>query len=100
MAQPKAGSDSIPFYGTAYPEESAYPDDVPYQELKPLQYSLESGRSVVVADPKVQTDYYYAKEYQVPGRQIVGKDRYYLVWMGHRMGYVRAADVDVVPAVA
>jgi hypothetical protein len=27
--------------------------------------------------------------------QVIGKDRYYQIWFGHRMAYVRAADVDL-----
>jgi hypothetical protein len=26
---------------------------------------------------------------------VLGKDRYYQIWFGHRMFYVRAADVNV-----
>lgn len=95
VVSPKKGKDSIPFYGRAYPEESAYPDDIPYQTVTPFPYTLKTGQSAVVGDLKVQTDYYFATTYQTPGRQVLGKDKYYEVWMGHRMGFVRAADVDV-----
>ncbi|MGH3096134.1 MAG: N-acetylmuramoyl-L-alanine amidase [Streptosporangiales bacterium] len=95
VVSPKKGKDAIPFYGRAYPEKSAYPDDIPYQQVVPLQYSLKAGQSAVLADRDIQTDYYRAVSYNVPGRDVVGQDKYYWVWLGHRMGFVRAADVDI-----
>ncbi|MBO0829764.1 MAG: N-acetylmuramoyl-L-alanine amidase [Streptosporangiales bacterium] len=98
VATPKPGKDSIPFYGRAFPEQSAYPPDIPYQTVTPLQYSLKAGQTTPVAGfPK--TDYYYAVAFDVPGRDVVGTDRYYWVQVGHRMGFVRAADVDLKQAV-
>lgn len=91
--------DEIPVYGRAYPEEEAYPDDVEYQPIAPLQYTIKSGQAYVLADRSVPTDYYRAKTYDgsAPGDWTVirGDDRYYQVWFGHRQFYVRAADVDL-----
>lgn len=99
VVTPEHGVAKAPVYGRAYPEKSAYPDDIPYQQVKPLQYSLEAGQTMVLADRKIQTDYYRAKSFDgsAPGDRtdVVGKDRYYLVWVGHRLGYIRAADVDI-----
>jgi len=104
LVVPRAGRDSVPVYGRAYPEESSYPDEIPYQTVAPLQYSIEAGQAYVVGDARIQTDYYYAKTYDdsLPGdhTQVVGDDRYYQIWFGHRMAYVRAADVDLVSAAA
>jgi hypothetical protein len=51
-----------------------------------------------VADAHIETDYYYAKSFDdsLPGdhTEVEGSDRYYEIWFGHRMAYVRAADVD------
>jgi hypothetical protein len=95
-----AGSTPVPVYGRAYPEQSAYPTEIPYQPLAPLQYSIQPGQGYVLADGHVATDYYYAKTYNcgyVPKdcTDVVGKDRYYEIWFGHRVEYVRAADVRV-----
>jgi hypothetical protein len=95
-----AGSTPVPVYGRAYPEQSAYPTEIPYQPLAPLQYSIQPGQGYVLADGHVATDYYYAKTYNCgyvakDCTDVVGKDRYYEIWFGHRVEYVRAADVRV-----
>ncbi|OLR90581.1 N-acetylmuramoyl-L-alanine amidase, partial [Actinokineospora bangkokensis] len=45
VATPKAGVQSIPVYGRAYPEASAYPAGVDVQAVTPLQYTLPAGQS-------------------------------------------------------
>jgi hypothetical protein len=99
MAKPRAGLESVPVYGRAYPEKSAYPQEIPYQTVTPLQYRIRTGQAYAVADPTVSTDYYYAKTFDasIPlDRTVVeGTDRYYQVWLGHRFAYVRAADVEL-----
>jgi hypothetical protein len=100
VVTPKAGLTSVPVYGRAYPEQSAYPAEIPYQTVTPLQYSIGEGQAYPVGDPDIQTDYYYAKTFDgtslpLDRTQVVGKDRYYQIWFGHRMAYVRAADVNV-----
>ncbi len=46
------------------------------------------------------TNYYYAQtfDYSLPGDHTVvrGQDRYYQIWFGHRVAFVRAADVSIV----
>ncbi len=95
-----AGSDAVPVYGRAYPESSAYAGTpVPDQGISALVYRIKPGQAYVLADDDVPTDYYYAKTYDSsrPGDHtvVVGKDRYYQIWFGHRVAYVRAADVKV-----
>jgi hypothetical protein len=94
------GAAEVPVYGRAYPEQSAYPEGVPYQPIAPLQYTLKAGQEYVVADRTVPTDYYRATTFDgsSPGDWTVisGEDRYYQVWFGHRQFFVRAADVDLV----
>jgi hypothetical protein len=87
-------------YGRAYPERSAYPAQIPYQTVTPLQYSIRPGQAYVLADPTIQTDYYSAKTFRCAGvamdcTDVVGHDRYDEIWFGHRIAYVRAADVRV-----
>ncbi|HEY3530878.1 MAG TPA: peptidoglycan recognition family protein [Nocardioides sp.] len=95
-----AGDQAVPVYGRAYPEESAYPSQIPYQTVTPLQYSIRPGQSYVLADDDLQTDYYYAKTFRCAGvaldcTDVVGQDQYYEIWFGHRIAYVRAADVRI-----
>ncbi len=96
----KAGLTEAPVYGRAYPEQSAYDGTpIPYQTVGPLQYTIKAGQKYVLADDTVPTDYYYAKTYDDsrPGDHTVvtGQDTYDEIWFGHRMFFVRAADVDV-----
>jgi hypothetical protein len=85
-------------YGRAYPEESAYPATIPYQVVAPLRYKIQPGQRYVVADDDVTTDYYYATTYDDSApddhTDVVGQDKYLEIWLGHRMAYVRAADVE------
>jgi N-acetyl-anhydromuramyl-L-alanine amidase AmpD len=94
-----AGDEALPVYGRAYPERSAYPSDIAYQTVVPLQYSIRPGQSYVLADPDIQTDYYHATTFNCQGAgqcvDVVGHDRYFEIWFGHRVAYVRAADVHV-----
>ncbi|MFF8929685.1 N-acetylmuramoyl-L-alanine amidase [Streptomyces longwoodensis] len=96
---PKEGRDSVPVYGRAYPEASAYPEGVPAQAVSPLRYTVPKGQRYVVGD-RVPGEYYYAVTFTTDShRVVVGKDLYYEIQYGHRVAFVRAADVDVVPAV-
>jgi N-acetyl-anhydromuramyl-L-alanine amidase AmpD len=95
-----AGDQPVPVYGRAFPEQSAYPSHIPYQTVTPLQYAIQPGQAYVLADSHLQTDYYYAKTFRCAGvaldcTDVVGHDRYYEIWFGHRIAYVRAADVHV-----
>lgn len=91
--------DAAPTYGRAYPEASAYPSQIPAQPISPLQYTLKSGQRYVAYD-EVDPDYYYAKTIDdslpMDHTDVTGHDKYYLIQLGHRIGYVRAADVTVV----
>ena len=95
-----AGTTAVPVYGRAYPEAAAYAGtQVPYQGVAPLQYTIKPGQAYVLADDTVETDYYYAKTYDssLPADHtvVVGQDRYYQIWFGHRIAFVRAADVRI-----
>ena len=101
---PKAGKTSVPVYGRAYPEDAAYAayPGAPVQSVVPLQYSILAGQRAVLSDATVSTDYYLAKTFSTPPPadhvDIVGQDRYYQVSFGHRVAFVRAADVEIVKA--
>jgi hypothetical protein len=99
-----AGETEVPVYGRAYPEASAYHSGIPPQPISPLQYTLKPGQAYVLADDDLASDYYYAKTFNdsIPGDHtvVVGEDEYYQIWFGHRIAYVRAADVAVKNGVA
>ncbi|WP_399097343.1 N-acetylmuramoyl-L-alanine amidase [Streptomyces sp. BBFR2] len=92
---PKAGRATIPVYGRAYPEKAAYPAGVPVQEVSPLPYLLHAGERYATGG-SVRGDYFFAPGFDTATHAVVrGEDRYYVIQVGHRIGYVRAADVDV-----
>ncbi len=93
VVTPKAGVDSVPVYGRAYPEKEAYPAGVPVQSVSPLPYRLPAGQKYVVGDA-VPGEYFYAVTFTTDShRVVVGKDLYYEIQFGHRVAFVRAADV-------
>ncbi|MEU9338345.1 N-acetylmuramoyl-L-alanine amidase [Streptomyces sp. NPDC048290] len=94
----RAGLESVPVYGRAYPEASAYPAGVPAQGVVPLPYALPAGQRYVVGGV-VRGAYYYAVSFDAAGHRVVtGKDRYYAIQFGHRVAYVKASDVEVRPS--
>ncbi|MFE5186152.1 N-acetylmuramoyl-L-alanine amidase [Streptomyces sp. NPDC056628] len=96
VVTPKDGAQSVPVYGRAYPEASAYPADVPAQAVSPLPYTLPAGQRYVVGG-EVPGEYYYAVTFDEGSHRVVrGKDLYYEIQYGHRVAFVRAADVKVV----
>lgn len=101
--QVKEGATSAPVYGRAYPEQAAYPTTIPYQTVKPVEYTLKPGQKYTVVDKAPVTDYYRATSYDgsLPGDRtdLRGQDRYYQVSIAHRTFFVRAADVTLVDAV-
>ncbi|MFF3540223.1 N-acetylmuramoyl-L-alanine amidase [Streptomyces platensis] len=95
IATPKDGRQEIPVYGRAYPEKEAYPAGVPYQAVSPLPYKLAAGQKYAVGG-RMRGDYFYSPTFDVTKHAIVrGEDVYYEIQLGHRVGYVRAADVEV-----
>ncbi|HVX42576.1 MAG TPA: N-acetylmuramoyl-L-alanine amidase, partial [Mycobacteriales bacterium] len=99
VVTPKPGVDSIPTYGRAYPESSAYPADIPDQGVAALPYRIKAGQSYATAARIPSTDYYYAKtiDSSLPDDHTVvrGHTKYLLIQLGHRVGYVKASDVRV-----
>ncbi|OXY92225.1 N-acetylmuramoyl-L-alanine amidase [Streptomyces diastatochromogenes] len=93
VVTPKDGLTSVPVYGRAYPEKEAYPAGVPAQSVVALPYTLPAGQKYVVGDA-VPGEYYYAVTFTTDSHQVVvGKDLYYEIQYGHRVAFVRAADV-------
>ncbi|WP_381562401.1 N-acetylmuramoyl-L-alanine amidase [Streptomyces eurythermus] len=95
VATPREGLASVPVYGRAYPEKAAYPAGVPAQSVVPLPYTIPAGQRYVVGDD-MPGEYYYAVTFTPDAhRVVVGEDRYYEIQYGHRVAFVRAADVTV-----
>ncbi|MFI7100568.1 N-acetylmuramoyl-L-alanine amidase [Streptomyces sp. NPDC050161] len=95
VATPKPGRKEIPVYGRAYPEKAAYPAGVPVQSVSPLPYTIPAGQRYAVG-LRTRGDYLYAPTFDVSKHAVVrGEDVYYEIQIGHRVGYVRAADVDI-----
>ncbi|MGW5350123.1 N-acetylmuramoyl-L-alanine amidase [Streptomyces sp. NPDC004031] len=107
---PKPGRTSVPVYTTAYPEASAYPADfvafeggtAPRPQLARAKYTIPAGQSYVAAGPAVRTDSYFAIYYDgsAPYDQhdFLGQTKVYEIVYNHRVAFVNAADVDLVPA--
>ncbi|WP_369387326.1 N-acetylmuramoyl-L-alanine amidase [Streptomyces sp. CG1] len=92
---PKEGLASVPVYGRAYPEKEAYPEGVPVQPVVPLPYTVPAGQQYVVGD-EVPGEYDYSVTFTTDSHRVVmGKDLYYEIQYGHRVGFVRAADVTL-----
>jgi hypothetical protein len=95
VAKPKPGKASIPVYGRAYPEASAYPAHIPVQAVTPLQYSLPSGQKYAVG-LVTGSEYYWAVTFDPANHTVVrGQTRYVQIQFGHRVAFVNAADVDL-----
>lgn len=66
--------------------------------MSPLTYTLPRGQKYVVGD-KVPGEYYYAVTFATGSHRVVtGKDLYYEIQYGHRVAFVRAADVTLMPS--
>jgi hypothetical protein len=95
LVTPRKGLTGVPVYGRAYPEKEAYPTGVPVQSVVPLPYTIQAGQRYVAGD-EVPGEYDYSVTFATDShRVVVGKDLYYEIQYGHRVGFVRAADVTL-----
>ncbi|MFC5451603.1 N-acetylmuramoyl-L-alanine amidase [Paenibacillus aestuarii] len=98
IIKPKAGKATIPVYGGAYPEVSAYPSGVSPNTLNPLQYTIQQGQEYVAFE-KVKGDYYNAKVFTydpyLDSKEVIGNEEYYRIQFNHRFAFVKASDVDI-----
>jgi N-acetyl-anhydromuramyl-L-alanine amidase AmpD len=109
LVTPKPGRASIPVYLTSFPEASAYPPafvewwgGIPRSQRVADRYTIPAGQSYVTAGPPLVSDWFNA--FNIDGSAFMdqtdftGRTRYRLITYNHRMAFVDAADVDVVPA--
>lgn len=95
VVTPKPGATSVPVYGDAYPEASAYPADVPVQPLSPLQYTLPAGQSYVLGGT-TRGEYFYSKTFDTSNQAWVkGEQLYYEIQFGQRVAFVPADQVTL-----
>ncbi|MEV0964295.1 N-acetylmuramoyl-L-alanine amidase [Streptomyces sp. NPDC049910] len=95
LVTPREGLAEVPVYGRAYPEPSAYPPGVPVQAVTPLPYKLLAGQRYVSAG-STPGEYYRATTFDASQHAVVrGEERYYEIQFGHRVAFVKAADVLV-----
>lgn len=96
LLTPRPGLAEIPVYGRAYPEAAAYPAGVPVQPASPLPYRLPAGQRYV-SGGKVPGEFLYAQGFDTSAHRVVrGREKYYEIQFGHRVAFVKAADVRVV----
>ncbi|MGW4476658.1 N-acetylmuramoyl-L-alanine amidase [Nonomuraea sp. NPDC004354] len=88
--------DQVKVYGRAYPERSAYPPGVRFQELTPLPYRL--GRGQLYSLGQTVRGTYLAASHFNPAKHVMvrGRIRYHQIQLGHRMMFVKADDVRIV----
>src|SRR6516165_4055146 len=95
---PKAGLASIPVYGAAYPEASAYPSAIPATKIVKLSYTIPAGQEYPTTGT-VPTDFYYAATINSSLADdhtiIIGKTAYDQISYNHRKFFVRAKDVTI-----
>ncbi len=99
LVTPKTGKESIPVYGRAYPEASAYLSSDSVQPIIPLQYTIPAGQ-IYIATDKIKADYYKTSflGYNPSATDdyvVEGEDEYYLIFFNHRFAFVKATDVDI-----
>lgn len=94
------GTSAILVYGRAYPEKSAYPATVTYQSISPLsKYAIQPGQKYAPEPPGAPVNGDYADTaYKSPETVVTGTSQYYPIRFNHRLAYVRASDVQLVPA--
>ncbi|WP_116210394.1 peptidoglycan recognition protein family protein [Streptomyces olivoreticuli] len=98
VVTPRPGVAGIPVYGRAYPEKEAYPAGVPVQDVTPLPYKLLAGQAYALGG-RVPSEYLWSKTFDPAGHKVIrGKDVYYEIQFGHRVAFVKAADVTVHPS--
>ncbi|WP_436847327.1 N-acetylmuramoyl-L-alanine amidase [Streptomyces buecherae] len=98
VVTPRPGRSEVPVYGRAYPEAAAYPQGVPVQAVSPLPYALKAGQRYAVG-LRTRGEYLWATTFDPAGHKVVrGEETYYQIQFGHRVAFVRAADVTVRPS--
>ncbi|WP_203598513.1 N-acetylmuramoyl-L-alanine amidase [Streptomyces sp. SID7909] len=103
VLKPKAGATSIPVYGRAYPEDTAYEGTgVPVQTKNNdslTKYSIPAGQAYSKAGPAQAGDYWFAGTFagtEDNDRTLVKgtTNLFYPIRYNHRIAWVKASDVQ------
>ncbi|MFI2437298.1 N-acetylmuramoyl-L-alanine amidase [Streptomyces sp. NPDC018693] len=106
---PKAGLSSVPVYGRTYPEDAAYSGTgVSVQgsnNASLTKYTVLTGQKYTLAGSLVTGSYFNSGTYDGSGagsRTVVvgSSNTFYPIRFNHRLGWVRASDVQVVNSTA
>ncbi|MET9259558.1 N-acetylmuramoyl-L-alanine amidase [Amycolatopsis sp. NPDC004079] len=94
---PRTGLATVPVFGRAFPEAEAYPTSVPRQQVVPLPYTFSAGQRYSLGNV-LGSEYYWAATFD-PAQHVVvkGKTCYVQIQFGHRIAFVKADDVQLVP---
>ncbi|GAA2228432.1 MULTISPECIES: N-acetylmuramoyl-L-alanine amidase [Kitasatospora] len=100
VVRPKAGRSEVQVYGVAYPEAADYPAGFTEPRTgAPLPYTIKAGQSYP-GGGEAPAGYYYAPTFDsslpYDHTYFPGRTGYVTVQIGHRVGFVKASDVDVV----
>ncbi|MCR6486957.1 N-acetylmuramoyl-L-alanine amidase [Amycolatopsis sp. OK19-0408] len=99
QARRVTAATSVPLYGRAFPEQSEYPADIPFDPIwtvGAIPWTLPAGQSYVVTG-EFRAENYYARfdPADVPANHtlVTGGTRYLQLSYNHRLVYVKASDV-------
>ncbi|REH17423.1 N-acetylmuramoyl-L-alanine amidase [Kutzneria buriramensis] len=103
LLSPAPGRASIPLYGRAFPEQSEYPATIPFDPVwtvGPIPWTMAAGQSYL-ATGVFRAENYYARfdPAAVPSNHtlVTGNTDYFQISYNHRVVYVKASDVQLLP---
>jgi hypothetical protein len=90
---PRDGRDSIPVWGTAYPEKSAFPAHIVPDDLVPLQYRIQAGQRYVANAIRPSDDYQGSEAHPEHRVHVTGDRKLVEISFNHRRAFVDVDDV-------
>ena len=84
--------DDVPVYRDTFPEASAYEGTGAIYRPNAVVTTIDADQSYVVGQ-KLQSQALWAKTFEGPNFVVNGETLFYQIQIGHRIGYVDAADV-------
>jgi hypothetical protein len=90
---PKAGRDSIPVYGTAYPERSAFPKHIEPDDIVSLQYRIPAGQRYVAVALRKSDDYQGSLLHPDNRVYVTGDRQLVEISYNHRRAFVDLDDI-------
>jgi N-acetyl-anhydromuramyl-L-alanine amidase AmpD len=90
---PRDDRDSIPVYGTAYPERSAFPKHIEPDDIVPLQYRIPAGQRYVAVAQYRSDDYQGSAAHPDDRVYLAGDRRLVEISYNHRRAFVDMDDI-------